>query len=58
MNSVVEYKILSATWKDNLEQFINDSILNGWQPLGGVSVHKIVGASGAEYSQAVVKYRL
>lgn len=48
---VVGYIILTAlTGPDTLSKQVRQCLLNGWQPIGGVSF------DGEQYLQAMVKY--
>lgn len=52
MSTKLTYKILSAVGEetskgntafDQLEQFVNEHIREGWQPVGGIAVSSVVG---------------
>ena len=49
-----EYKVISATNKDELVIKVNNWLALGWRVQGGVSVHVGVG-SPCVYDQAIVK---
>jgi len=47
---VIDYYVISTMFDDNLAKTVNQFILEGWQPFGGVSI------SDFRYSQVMVKY--
>lgn len=47
---VVEYTVVSGKQME-IDDIVQARIIEGWQPLGGISV-----SSGAMFSQAMVKY--
>jgi hypothetical protein len=44
-----EYKIIEANTLSLLQEFVNDHLRNGWEPVGGVSV------GGGKFLQAIYK---
>ena len=50
----MHYKVLSSQDVDELVKFVNDSVTDGWIPLGGIAV-SIMNDSGVHYFQAVHK---
>ena len=55
MKEVVEYKTVWADSHWELEKKVNNAINKGWQPLGGMAVHLLIGKT-AQYVQTIVKY--
>ena len=55
MQEVVEYKTVWADSHWELEKKVNNAINKGWQPLGGMAVHLLIGKT-AQYVQTIVKY--
>lgn len=51
-----EYKVISATNKDELIERVNDWLSLGWRVQGGVSVHVGVGIP-CIYDQAIIKIK-
>ena len=49
----MEYKIITETDFDRLEQSVNEAITNGWTPQGGICVART--ARGCEFAQAMTK---
>ncbi len=57
---VLEYKINSFIEMDNLENWVNNEISKGWEPLGGASITYIKYSNnqwGLKHSQAMVRTR-
>lgn len=52
---IVEYVVLVRSTPERLDDSVNMQLLNGWQPLGGVST-LIRPNIGIFYIQALVKY--
>ena len=53
---VVEYFVIRSNKLDDLVQYVNKSLADGWQPMGGVCVDGNR-RSVSLYYQAVVKHR-
>ena len=53
---IVEYVVLVKSTAERLEDLVNIKLLDGWQPLGGVST-QIQPSVGIFYIQALVKYK-
>lgn len=59
--TVKQYKVVSGNPKDDFEKKVNESLKEGWQPLGGVSTVSViikieaVESMGVGFSQAMVK---
>lgn len=56
---IIAYQILTATSPGDLEDYVNQAIQDGWQPLGGVSFSPTTGmhtTAPYNYRQAMVKY--
>lgn len=51
---IIEYRVISESWRYDLENKVNEFISKNWQPIGGVSV--ITFGLGDKWSQAMVKY--
>ena len=56
MEKIVEYKILQGITSDQLQDWVEYNIQQGWQPLGGVSAVYRTSSSGVDFVQAMVKY--
>ena len=52
---IVKYIILGRSISENLVDLVNIKLLDGWQPLGGVST-QVQPNVGIFYIQALVKY--
>ena len=52
---IVKYIVLGRSISENLVDLVNIKLLDGWQPLGGVST-QIQPSVGIFYIQALVKY--
>ena len=52
---IVKYIILGRSISENLVDLVNIKLLDGWQPLGGVST-QVQPSVGIFYIQALVKY--
>lgn len=56
---IIDYKIIRSSYQDLLEEEVNKSIKEGWQPFGGVSHTNTASVqTSAPYNlaQAMVKY--
>ncbi len=56
MSTKLTYKILSAVGEETpkgnttfgqLEQFVNEHIREGWQPMGGIAISSVIGPKTA-----------
>ncbi len=54
MQQIIEYKIAQERSNVTLRIYINKMILEGWQPIGGVSCNP---NDPEPYMQALVKYK-
>ena len=52
---IVKYTVLGRSISENLVDLVNIKLLDGWQPLGGVST-QVQPSVGIFYIQALVKY--
>ena len=52
---IVEYVVLVKSTSERLEDLVNTQLMNGWQPLGGVST-LVKPNSDIYFIQALVKY--
>ena len=52
---IVEYVVIVKSTPERLDDSVNMQLLNGWQPLGGVST-LVKPNSDIYYVQALVKY--
>ena len=52
---IVKYTVLGRSTSENLVDLVNIKLLDGWQPLGGVST-QVQPSVGIFYIQALVKY--
>ena len=52
---IVKYAVLGRSISENLVDLVNIKLLDGWQPLGGVST-QVQPSVGIFYIQALVKY--
>ena len=52
---IVEYVVLIKSTSERLKDTVNIKLLDGWQPLGGVST-QVQPSVGIFYIQALVKY--
>ena len=52
---IVEYVVLVKSTAERLDDSVNMQLLNGWQPLGGVST-LVKPNNGTYFIQALVKY--
>ena len=52
---IVKYIVLGRSTSENLVDLVNIKLLDGWQPLGGVST-QVQPSVGIFYIQALVKY--
>ena len=61
MNSIVDYKVCESKTPEALELEVSKLFVQGWQPLGGISVVtlsvQIDYSFKFAYYQAMVKYR-
>jgi hypothetical protein len=59
MNKIIEYRTIHEFSQKSHEIKVNQAILEGWQPLGGINVILASPKTSTEfiYSQALVKYR-
>ena len=52
---IVQYTVLGRSTSENLVDLVNIKLLDGWQPLGGVST-QVQPSVGIFYIQALVQY--
>ena len=52
---IVEYVVIVKSTPERLDDTVNMQLMNGWQPLGGVST-LIKPNNGVYFIQALVKY--
>lgn len=53
---VIDYAILYSPNVEELKKAVKDSLANGWQPSGGVSVTPNQKGAIVQFVQAMVKY--
>ena len=51
---ITDYRVISAEQTDVLRSKVNEAIVNGWQPQGGVTIHNS-GSKIIAFYQAMVK---
>jgi len=60
MNLIKEYTVIHAFGKDALIEQVNQLISEGWQPLGGIALHKLdmpeIDTSELVWAQSLVIY--
>ena len=57
MQKIEQYDIIIANSHRQLSQYINDWIRTGWQPIGGVEIHRHnKDSTSIWYYQSIVKY--
>jgi hypothetical protein len=60
MNIIKEYMVIHDFGKDGLVQQVNQLIKEGWQPLGGIMLHKLempeIDRADLVWVQALVMY--